>query len=68
MFSDDDQAVCCGEGNFIVNLAGMKAAPTPLALHPSSLLSFFFFIYIYASPPQASPKSIWFLLGLRSQH
>lgn len=47
MFSDDDQAVCCGEGNFIVNLAGMKAAPTPLALHPSSLLFSLSFFYLY---------------------
>lgn len=62
MFSDDDQAVCCGEGNFIVNLAGMKAAPTPLALHPSSLLSFFFlFIYmpLHHKPVQRASGSSW---------
>lgn len=49
---------------------GWRGGSPPVALHPSSLspsLSLFF-IYIYAFAPQASPKSIWFLLGLRSQH
>lgn len=43
--------------------------PPPGTSHPSSLSSLFFiYISIYASVPQASPKSIWFLLGVRSQH
>lgn len=35
----------------------------PVALHPSSLCFFLFFIYTYACAPQASPKSIWFPLA-----
>ena len=57
---------CFGAGNFTA-LGWHGGSPHPCDLTP--IFSFFsFLIYKYASPPQASPKSIWFLLGLWSQH
>lgn len=59
MFSDDDQAVCCGEGNFIVNLAGSSHPSCPAPIFSSLFLFLFIYMPLHHKPVQRASGSSW---------